>query len=52
MPGASIGPPFASMPAEDVARIKTRVRARCKTRQRCRISYAASANAIRGRVPA
>jgi ubiquinone/menaquinone biosynthesis C-methylase UbiE len=49
--GASIGPLFASMPAEDAARIKTRARARLKQDDTGRISYGAFANAIHGRVP-
>lgn len=50
--GTSIGPLLASMPAEEVARIKTGVRARLRQDGSGRISCAASANAIRGRVPA
>jgi SAM-dependent methyltransferase len=49
--GASIGPLLASMPADDVARIKTRVRAHVKEDSAGRISYGAFANAISGRVP-
>jgi ubiquinone/menaquinone biosynthesis C-methylase UbiE len=49
--GASIGPLFASMPAGDVALIKTRVRARLQEDSTGRISYGAFANAISGRVP-
>ena len=49
--GASIGPLFASMLAEDVDRIQARVRARLIQDGSGRISYRAVANAIRGRVP-
>jgi hypothetical protein len=49
--GASIRPLFASMPAEDVARIQTRVGARLRQDAAGRISYGAFANAIHGRVP-
>jgi len=49
--GASIGPLLASLPAADVDRIKTRVRARLRQDGSGRISYGAFANAIRGRVP-
>jgi SAM-dependent methyltransferase len=49
--GASIGPLFASMPAGDVALIKTRMRARLQEDSTGRVSYGAFANAISGRVP-
>ena len=49
--GASIAPLFKSMPADDVARIKERVRARLRQDGSGRISYGAFANAIHGRVP-
>jgi ubiquinone/menaquinone biosynthesis C-methylase UbiE len=49
--GASVRPLLASMPAEDVERIKTRVRAHLRQHPAGRVSYAAFANAIRGRVP-
>jgi len=49
--GASIRPLFASMPADDVARIKMRVRAHLRQDDAGRISYGAFANAIHGRVP-
>jgi ubiquinone/menaquinone biosynthesis C-methylase UbiE len=49
--GSSIGPLFAAMPAEDVARIKSRVRARLKADGAERICNGAFANAIIGRVP-
>jgi hypothetical protein len=39
------------MPADDVARIKARVRAHVKEDSTGRISYGAFANAISGRVP-
>jgi ubiquinone/menaquinone biosynthesis C-methylase UbiE len=49
--GASVRPLLASMPAEDVERIKTRVRAHLRQHPAGRVSYAAFANAIRGRTP-
>ena len=42
----------SSRSSEDVARMKTRVRARLRQDSAGSISYAASVNAIRGRVPA
>ncbi len=48
--GASIRPLFASMPADDVARIKARVRTHVKEDGAGRISYGSFANAIAGRV--
>jgi len=50
-PGASTGPLFASMPAGDIARIKTRFRAHLRQDGAGRVSYRGFANAIRGRVP-
>lgn len=49
--GPSIAPLLASMPAEDVAPIKARVRAHVRQDGSGRISYGAFANAIHGRVP-
>jgi hypothetical protein len=49
--GASIRPLLASMPAEDVERIKARVRAHIRQDATGHVSYRAFANAIRGRVP-
>jgi ubiquinone/menaquinone biosynthesis C-methylase UbiE len=49
--GPSVAPLFASMAAEDTARIKTRLRAHVKEGDAGRISYGSFANAITGRVP-
>jgi ubiquinone/menaquinone biosynthesis C-methylase UbiE len=49
--GASIGPMLASMAPEDVARLKSGVRKHLKEDSTGRITYAAWANAIKGRVP-
>jgi SAM-dependent methyltransferase len=49
--GASIAPLLKSMPADDVARIKERVRAHLRQDGSGRIRYGAFANAIHGRVP-
>jgi SAM-dependent methyltransferase len=49
--GASIRPLFASMAPDDVATIKTRVRAHIRQDNAGRVTYAAWANAIKGRVP-
>jgi SAM-dependent methyltransferase len=49
--GASIGPSVAAMTAGDVELLKTRVRARLPADAAGRITYAARANAIKGRVP-
>jgi hypothetical protein len=49
--GPSVAPLFASMAAEDTARIKTRLRAHAKEDDAGRISYGSFANAITGRVP-
>jgi ubiquinone/menaquinone biosynthesis C-methylase UbiE len=54
--GAAMGAPtlgqfFAAMPPDDLAGIKSRVRARLKEDDAGRISYGAWANAIKGRLP-
>jgi SAM-dependent methyltransferase len=49
--GASLGPLLTSMAPDDVARLKTRVRAHLGDDSTGRITYAAWANAIKGRVP-
>jgi ubiquinone/menaquinone biosynthesis C-methylase UbiE len=49
--GASIAPLLASMPPDDVAQIKTRVRAHLRADSTGHITYGAWANAIKGRVP-
>jgi SAM-dependent methyltransferase len=49
--GASIGPTVAAMASGDVERLKTRLRARLPADAAGRITYAARANAIKGRVP-
>jgi SAM-dependent methyltransferase len=49
--GASIGPTVAAMAAGDVERLKTRLRTRLPADAAGRITYAARANAIKGRVP-
>jgi SAM-dependent methyltransferase len=49
--GASLGPLLTSMAPDDVARLKTRVRAHLGEDSAGRITYAAWANAIKGRVP-
>ncbi len=49
--GATIGPLVAPMAPDDVARIKTRVRAHLQEDSAGRITYSAWANAIKGRVP-
>ena len=49
--GGSIGPLLASMAPDDLAAIKTRVRAHLKEDSAGRITYGAWANAIKGRVP-
>ena len=48
--GASIGPTVAAMASGDVERLKTRLRARLPADAAGRITYAARANAIKGRV--
>lgn len=47
----SVGSTLASMPAEALALLKTRVRARLPTEAAGRITYGARANAVKGRVP-
>ena len=49
--GASMAPSFASMAPDDVASIKTRVRAYVNEDSAGRITYGAWANAIKGRLP-
>jgi ubiquinone/menaquinone biosynthesis C-methylase UbiE len=49
--GMTIGPLLASMAPDDVARLKTRVRAHLQEDCAGRITYNAWANAIKGRVP-
>jgi SAM-dependent methyltransferase len=49
--GATLAPLLKSMPPEDVARIKTGVRAQLGQDSAGRITYGAWANAIKGRVP-
>jgi hypothetical protein len=49
--GASLGPLLSSMAPDDVARLKTRVRAHLGDDSTGHITYAAWANAIKGRVP-
>jgi hypothetical protein len=49
--GTSSGPLFKSIPAGDIARIKTRVRAHLRQDGAGRVSYRAFANVIHGRVP-
>jgi ubiquinone/menaquinone biosynthesis C-methylase UbiE len=48
---ASMAPLFASMAPDDVAHIKTRVRTHLQEDSAGRITYGASANAIKGRLP-
>ena len=48
--GASIGPTVAAMASGDVERFKTRLRARLPADAAGRITYAARANAVKGRV--
>jgi ubiquinone/menaquinone biosynthesis C-methylase UbiE len=48
---ASMAPLFASMAPDDIAGIKTRVRAHLKEDSAGRITYGSWANAIKGRVP-
>jgi SAM-dependent methyltransferase len=50
--GPSIRPMIAGMTSEDVDRLKARVQARLPADAEGRITYAARANAIKGRVPA
>ena len=49
--GTSVGPTLAAMPAGDTERLKARMRARLPPDSTGRITYAARANAIKGRVP-
>ena len=49
--GPAIGPTVAGMPAADVERLKSAVRARLPADADGRITYAARANAVKGRVP-
>jgi SAM-dependent methyltransferase len=49
--GGSIGPLLASMAPDDLAAIKTRVRAHLNEDSAGRITYGSWANAIKGRVP-
>jgi SAM-dependent methyltransferase len=49
--GPSVSGKIAAMPPEDVASLKTRMRARLPIDAAGRITYSARANAIRGRVP-
>jgi SAM-dependent methyltransferase len=49
--GASLGPLLTSMAPDDIAQLKTRVRAHLGDDSTGRITYAAWANAIKGRVP-
>jgi hypothetical protein len=48
---ASMVPLFASMAPDDIAQIKTRVRNHLREDSAGRITYGASANAIKGRLP-
>lgn len=50
--GVSIGPIIAAMPAGDAEQLKARVRERLPADAAGRITYAARANAVKGRVPA
>ena len=47
---ASLGPTIAAMAADDVERLKTRLRARLPADATGRITYSARANAVKGRV--
>jgi SAM-dependent methyltransferase len=49
--GPSVGPQLAAMASEDLALLKTRMRARLPADAAGRISYSARANAVKGRVP-
>jgi SAM-dependent methyltransferase len=48
--GSQVGPAVAAMPSGDAALLKTRVRARLPADAAGRITYAARANAVKGRV--
>ncbi len=47
----NIGPVVSTMPAETVARLKERLRAQALTDATGRVTFAARANAIKGRAP-
>ena len=47
---ASLGPTIAAMAADEVERLKTRLRARLPADATGRITYSARANAVKGRV--
>jgi hypothetical protein len=49
--GASVRPTVAAMASDDVALLKTRVRARLSADAAGRITCSARANAVKGRVP-
>jgi hypothetical protein len=49
--GSSVGPTVAAMASGEAERLKTRVRARLPADAAGRITYAARANAVKGRVP-
>lgn len=49
--GPSVSPKLAAMASEDLALLKTRMRARLPTDATGRITYSARANAVKGRVP-
>jgi SAM-dependent methyltransferase len=49
--GASVGPKLAAMASEDLALLKARMRTRLPADAAGRITYAARANAVKGRVP-
>jgi SAM-dependent methyltransferase len=49
--GPSVGPKLAGMASEDIARLKTRMRARLPADAAGQITYSARANAVKGRVP-
>lgn len=48
--GPSVGPKLAAMASEDLALLKTRMRARLPADANGRITYSARANAVKGRV--
>jgi ubiquinone/menaquinone biosynthesis C-methylase UbiE len=50
--GPSIGPKIAGMPAESIAHLKERMRARLPSDTAGRVTYGARANAVKGKVPA
>jgi SAM-dependent methyltransferase len=49
--GPRVGPPLAAMASEEIAILKTRMRARLPADAAGRITYGARANAVKGRVP-